>query len=122
MEKSDDRQTREQKKDDSVERNADGIEFLKDVQWQKMNISSGLYDRSKEWISEKIDNAMSHHTPEEKLRVLWLSGTLFFIVGGYWLLRSLKDPIMANTVGVDRIPQAKMLSVLVVLVLVVICQ
>lgn len=27
-------------------------------------------------------------------------GTLFFVVGGYWLLRSLKDPIMSTIDGV----------------------
>ena len=59
--------------------------------------------------------------PEDKLRVIWLSGTLFFIVGGYWLLRSLKDPIIATLVGVDRIPQAKIGSLFVVLALVLLC-
>jgi AAA family ATP:ADP antiporter len=38
---------------------------------------------------------------EELLKVIWLSMTLFFIVGGYWLLRSLKDPIMSAITGVS---------------------
>lgn len=37
---------------------------------------------------------------EDLIRVLWLSSTLFFVVGGYWLLRSLKDPIMSTIDGV----------------------
>jgi len=55
---------------------------------------------------------------EEKLRLVWLASTLFFIIGGYWLLRSLKDPVIATICGVEYIPLAKMLSVVVVLVLV----
>lgn len=59
-------------------------------------------------------------TWEEKLRLLWLASTLFFIIGGYWLLRSLKDPVISTICGVEYIPKAKMLSVLVVTVLVAI--
>ena len=58
---------------------------------------------------------------EEKLRLVWLASTLFFIIGGYWLLRSLKDPVIATICGVEYIPLAKMLSVVVVLVLVFVC-
>ncbi|CAM9921879.1 unnamed protein product [Ectocarpus sp. 12 AP-2014] len=54
----------------------------------------------------------------DRLRVAWLAGTLFFIIGGYWLLRSLKDPIVATIVGVDFIPRCKMLSLVVVFSLV----
>ena len=57
-------------------------------------------------------------TFEEKLRLIWLASTLFFIIGGYWLLRSLKDPVISTICGVEYIPKAKMLSVLVVTVLV----
>jgi len=45
---------------------------------------------------------------------VWLSSTLFFVVGGYWLLRSLKDPIMSAIDGVEYIPQAKIASLFVV--------
>ena len=54
------------------------------------------------------------------LRVIWLSSTLFFIVGGYWLLRSLKDPIMSVIDGVEYIPQAKIASLFVVFGLVIV--
>ncbi|KAG5184352.1 hypothetical protein JKP88DRAFT_269750 [Tribonema minus] len=54
----------------------------------------------------------------ERLRVAWLAGTLFFIIGGYWLLRSLKDPIVATIVGVEYIPRCKMVSLVVVFALV----
>lgn len=41
-------------------------------------------------------------------------------VDRYWLLRSLKDPIVATIVGVEYIPKCKMLSLVVVFTLV--CQ
>jgi AAA family ATP:ADP antiporter len=53
--------------------------------------------------------------PSEMLRTLCLAMTLFFMIGGYWLLRSLKDPILTALCGVDAIPKAKMVSVFVVL-------
>ncbi|KAG7362732.1 TLC ATP/ADP transporter [Nitzschia inconspicua] len=53
--------------------------------------------------------------PSEMLRTLSLATTLFFMIGGYWLLRSLKDTVLISLCGVQAIPKAKMLSVLVVL-------
>ncbi|GFH50862.1 hypothetical protein CTEN210_07338 [Chaetoceros tenuissimus] len=53
--------------------------------------------------------------PSETIRTLCLSSTLFFMIGGYWLLRSLKDPVLTALCGVTAIPKAKMLSVAVVL-------
>ncbi|GKY98700.1 hypothetical protein MPSEU_000826300 [Mayamaea pseudoterrestris] len=50
----------------------------------------------------------------EMLRTLCLASTLFFMIGGYWLMRSLKDPILTALCGVEVIPKAKMLSVFVV--------
>jgi hypothetical protein len=51
----------------------------------------------------------------EFVRTLHLASTLFFMIGGYWLLRSLKDPVLTALCGVEVIPKAKMLSVFVVL-------
>ncbi len=56
--------------------------------------------------------------PSETIRTLCLSMTLFFMIGGYWLLRSLKDPVLTALCGVTAIPKAKMASVGVVLVVV----
>lgn len=56
---------------------------------------------------------------DEMLKVMWLSTTLFFVVGGYWLLRSLKDPIISTIDGVESIPLAKIASLFVVFGLVV---
>jgi len=52
---------------------------------------------------------------DEFLRILTLAMTLFFLIGGYWLLRSLKDAVLTAICGVEAIPKAKMLSVFVVL-------
>ena len=57
----------------------------------------------------------NHLPPGEMMRTLCLATTLFFMIGGYWLLRSLKDPILTSLCGVAVIPKAKMLSVFVVL-------
>jgi AAA family ATP:ADP antiporter len=56
--------------------------------------------------------------PSEMLRTLCLASTLFFMIGGYWLLRSLKDPVLMALCGYKAIPKAKMLSVPVVLAVV----
>ncbi|TFJ83261.1 hypothetical protein NSK_005423 [Nannochloropsis salina CCMP1776] len=56
--------------------------------------------------------------PRDLVRVCWFAGTLFFIIGGYWLLRSLKDSVMVAINGVEYIPQAKMVSLVVVTALV----
>lgn len=55
---------------------------------------------------------------DEFVRTLILAATLFFMIGGYWLLRSLKDPVLTALCGVTAIPKAKMASVGVVLVVV----
>jgi ATP:ADP antiporter, AAA family len=51
----------------------------------------------------------------EFIRTIILASTLFFMIGGYWLLRSLKDPVITALCGVSAIPKAKMLSVFIVL-------
>ena len=99
----------------------DEPEELKGKGWSGMELESGTStndvaaDSAFERVFERLYGKMSF---EEKLRLIWLAGTLFFIIGGYWLLRSLKDPVIATICGVEYIPKAKMLSVLVVLVLV----
>ena len=52
---------------------------------------------------------------DDFVRTLVLSSTLFTMIGGYWLLRSLKDAVLTALCGVESIPKAKMLSVFVVL-------
>jgi len=47
-----------------------------------------------------------------------LSAAFFFIIGGYWTVRSLKNAILKETVGIYAIPDAKKLSVVVMICLV----
>ena len=57
--------------------------------------------------------------PVEQLsKVIFHGIILFFIIMGFWLLDSLKDPILANFVGMNYQPIAKLFSVLSTLVLV----
>mmetsp|Transcript_15323 Transcript_15323/g.23073 ORF Transcript_15323/g.23073 Transcript_15323/m.23073 type:complete len:537 (+) Transcript_15323:111-1721(+) len=103
----------------SAERDSEGREFLSDSKWQKMGTQT--FSSAATEYMENVSRRMTQgFFDEDKIRVLWLSSTLFFTVGGYWLLRSLKDPIISVIDGVDRIPQAKILSLVVVLALVVV--
>lgn len=52
-------------------------------------------------------------------RIFWLSMTLFSIIGGFWLLDSLKDTVLEGTVGLEYQPRAKLVSVAVTLLLVI---
>ncbi len=56
---------------------------------------------------------------ETRRKTGWLSLCLFVIIGGFWLLDSLKDTVLEKSIGMEYQPQAKMLSVLLTLVLVV---
>lgn len=53
-------------------------------------------------------------------RFLCLGGTLMTIIGIYWALRSVKDPVFAALVGIERQPMAKLLSLTVMLPIVMI--
>ena len=79
----------------------------------KTNVATEYLDRVLRRITGDLEG-------DDLLRVLWLSSTLFFVVGGYWLLRTLKDPIMSVIDGVEYIPQAKIASLFVVFGLVII--
>ena len=54
--------------------------------------------------------------PEKLLQALTFSLLLCFVVGVYWMMRSLKDSVFATLVGLEHQPQAKMLSLAVVTV------
>ncbi|KAJ1451713.1 hypothetical protein M885DRAFT_529150 [Pelagophyceae sp. CCMP2097] len=51
-------------------------------------------------------------------RVAWLSATLCSIIASFWLLDSLKDTVLATTVGLEYQPKAKLISVCVTLFIV----
>lgn len=94
-------------------------EFLNQP-WQKMNMSTQT--KINKYVENITQTFSDHLQNEELIKVSWLSLILFFIVGGYWLLRSLKDPIISSINGVSYIPQAKMASLLVVFAFVIICK
>mmetsp|Transcript_14564 Transcript_14564/g.24200 ORF Transcript_14564/g.24200 Transcript_14564/m.24200 type:complete len:584 (+) Transcript_14564:132-1883(+) len=104
----------------SAEHNDRGEEYLSSQKWQKMNTTSTISDRASAFLEGVRRRITGDLEGDDLLRVMWLSSTLFFIVGGYWLLRSLKDPIMSVINGVEYIPQAKIASLFVVLGLVII--
>lgn len=59
-------------------------------------------------------------TSDELKKYGLLSSIFFFIIGGYWLLRPLKDGIFFDIVGGQFQPKAKIFSVAVVFVLVMV--
>ena len=63
--------------------------------------------------------ALSFKVPYKDLpRVLFHGLILASIIAGFWLLDSLKDPIVANTIGIEYQPIAKLMSVLTTLFIV----
>ena len=78
-----------------------GKEPLVDEPWRKMNTRVTMSDRLAEYVDQVSKSVIGDLEGDDLLRVMWLSTTLFFIVGGYWLLRSLKDPIMSTISGVS---------------------
>uniref|UniRef100_A0A7S2SQY8 ADP,ATP carrier protein n=1 Tax=Rhizochromulina marina TaxID=1034831 RepID=A0A7S2SQY8_9STRA len=98
----------------SAERDEKGQEILKEENWQRMGMVEEEEEEDDNLFEQTFTRLYGKMSWNDKLRLLWLSGTLFFIIGGYWLLRSLKDPIISTIDGVDAIPKAKMLSVVVV--------
>ena len=105
----------------SAEKDEHGKEYLVSQPWRTMGTRT-FSQRANEYLDKAVAAISGELEGEDKIRVLWLSFTLFFTVGGYWLLRSIKDPIISTIDGVDRIPQAKMLSLAVVFALVIICK
>ena len=57
-------------------------------------------------------------TREELKKYLYLAALFACIIGVYWLLRPMKDPVFSRLVGIDHQPQAKILSVFVIIPLV----
>jgi AAA family ATP:ADP antiporter len=85
----------------SAEKDDRGQEYLSGEQWQKMGTQTAS-SRASAYLDKMVRKVTGDLEGEDLLRVLWLSSTLFFIVGGYWLLRSLKDPIMSVINGVSN--------------------
>lgn len=106
----------------SAEKDNQGNEYLSGTPWKKMNTNTSISSRASQYFDDLVNKVTGDLEGDDLLRVLWLSCTLFFIVGGYWLLRSLKDPIMSVINGVEYIPSAKIASLFVVFGLVIVCK
>ena len=106
----------------SAEKDHVGQEHLKEEKWNTMSMEGGQKVTGNsantgivnQYFEKIFTTLYGELDPESRTRALWLGGTLFFIVGGYWLLRSLKDPVLATICGVEYIPKAKILSLFVV--------
>lgn len=83
----------------SAEVDAKGQEYLASREWQKMGTQT-FSQRANEYLDRAVNAISGELEGEDRVRVLWLSFTLFFTVGGYWLLRSIKDPIISTIDGV----------------------
>jgi ATP:ADP antiporter, AAA family len=70
-------------------------------------------------LSQAVIEGLYGQIPNEELlpMISWLSAILFTIIGGFWLLDSLKDTVFASIVGLRYQPWAKACSVLFTLVL-----
>jgi AAA family ATP:ADP antiporter len=55
-------------------------------------------------------NSKENFQGDEKKKFFLLALVFLFLIGVYWLLRSVKDSILANTVGLSYQPIAKMVS------------
>jgi AAA family ATP:ADP antiporter len=104
----------------SAERDNSGREYLASEKWQRMDTGNSFSSRALRYFDNLRRNVTGDLDGDDLLKVLWLSATLFFVVGGYWLLRSLKDPIISVIDGVEYIPSAKIASLFVVFALVIV--
>lgn len=101
--------------DQEDDRNED--EFFDRPMWESHGTSSERRMARVLRILERIYKRLygDKLPPAEMIRTLCLASTLFFMIGGYWLLRSLKDPVLSALCGIETIPKAKIVSVFVVL-------
>ncbi len=66
------------------------------------------------WL-RKIFNFFVGIAPEERLKVVLLTASFFFVIGCYTVTKELKDAIFLSTVGREYLPYAKLLSMIVLI-------
>jgi AAA family ATP:ADP antiporter len=118
--KNDNKKSDTTNKNISAEIDEEGKEILSEKNWTKMGTTSSFSSKATEYFDSMVRRVTGDLEGDDFFRVLWLSSTLFFVVGGYWLLRTIKDPIMSSINGVEYIPQAKIASLFVVFGLVIV--
>ncbi len=52
---------------------------------------------------------------EERVKLLFLTASFFFVIGGYTVIKELKDSIFLSVVGKDYLPWAKIASMLILI-------
>jgi AAA family ATP:ADP antiporter len=105
--------------DDDSDDDDDEDAFLDRPLWESRSQAHRSLARCKRFFEKVYHRLYGDKLPiSEMLRTLCLATTLFYLIGGYWIMRSLKDPILTSICGVNVIPKAKMLSVFVVLAVV----
>lgn len=68
---------------------------------------------------QEDNNSVAQSIPaKEYPRILFHAVVLSLIICGFWLLDSLKDPILSTTVGMENQPLAKVISVLMTILVV----
>jgi len=69
-------------------------------------------------IKNRLRSFLFKNMDKQEIKVFsLLSAAFFFIIGAYWTIRSLKNAILKDTVGVSSIPTAKKLSVVAIICL-----
>src|SRR5438105_11390593 len=53
--------------------------------------------------------------PHERIKVLLLTMSFFMVIGGYTMIKELKDSIFVSIVGREYMPLAKMMSMFVLI-------
>ncbi|GKY98694.1 hypothetical protein MPSEU_000825700 [Mayamaea pseudoterrestris] len=102
--------------DSDDENNDDEDEFLDRPIWESRSPSERAIAKVQRVLEKVYQRLYGDKLPiSEMIRTLCLASTLYFMIGGYWIMRSLKDPILTSICGVGVIPKAKMLSVVLVL-------
>ena len=95
--------------------------FLDRPLWEsRFHRSGGILSRITVMATRTLESTIhslygNQLSVSEFCRTICLASTLFCMIGSYWMMRSLKDPILSALCGVAVIPKAKMLSVFVVL-------
>ncbi len=66
----------------------------------------------------KLFKSLWEIEPHERLKTLFLGSTFFFVIFSYTLIKELKDSVFMGIVGREWVPQAKLLTIFVLIPLV----
>ena len=82
-----------------------------------MMLTNQILAKTFQTVKDSVSD--SFRVPSDQIpRVFFHGFILAWIIAAFWLLDSLKDPILVDTVGIEYQPYAKFLSVITTLVVV----